>query len=207
MRAWALGLLWIGARGLAGPRPALVFVAMAGLRAGLILGAVAAWVVWGGAWAALVWLRDALGWPPEREGPLVEISPDAWVSLEWRGWQITATVAYTWLVMAVLVLGSRAMTARLVEGERVSRWQMLLEAVVSQIRDQIEQVGTDGPERYLPFIGTLLLFIATAKIADNRLAGQCPVWGEGVDLQPFRPILSRDRLRRAGFHNALRRCD
>ena len=94
----------------------------------------------------------------------MEISPDAWVLYEWRGLQLTATVAFTWLVMALLVLGSWAVTARLSEGETVSRWQVMLEVIVSGIRDQIDEVGTDDPDRYLPFIGTLFLFIATANI-------------------------------------------
>jgi F-type H+-transporting ATPase subunit a len=70
----------------------------------------------------------------------------------------------TWIVMAILVLGSWAVTARLSEGETVSRWQVMLEVIVTQIRDQIADVGTDDPDRYLPFIGTLFLFIATANI-------------------------------------------
>jgi len=94
----------------------------------------------------------------------MDISPDAWVIYEWRGLQLNATIAFTWVVMAVLVLGSWAVTARLSEGETVSRWQVMLEVVVKAIRDQIAEVGADRPGRYLPFIGTLFLFIATANV-------------------------------------------
>ncbi len=94
----------------------------------------------------------------------MEISPDSWILYEWRGWQLNATIVFTWAVMALLVLGSWAITARLSEGETVSRWQVMLEVVVSGIRDQIEEVGTDDSERYLSFIGTLFLFIATANV-------------------------------------------
>lgn len=94
----------------------------------------------------------------------MEISPEAWVIAEWRGLQLTATVVFTWVVMAILVLGSRAVTARLSEGETVSRWQVMLEVIVSQIRDQIDDIGAEDPARYLPFIGTLFLFIAAANI-------------------------------------------
>jgi len=94
----------------------------------------------------------------------MDISPDAWVLYEWRGLQLNATIVFTWVVMAVLVLGSRAVTARLSEGETVSRWQVMLEVIVSAIRDQIAEVGADRPGRYLPFIGTLFLFIATANV-------------------------------------------
>jgi F-type H+-transporting ATPase subunit a len=94
----------------------------------------------------------------------LEISPDTWTLYEWRGLRLNATIASTWLVMALLVLISWAVTARLSEGETVSRWQVLLEVVVTTIRDQIEEVGAEDPARYLPFIGTLFLFIATANI-------------------------------------------
>lgn len=94
----------------------------------------------------------------------MEISPDSWVLYEWRGWQLNATIVFSWVVMALLVLGSWAVTARLSEGETVSRWQVMLEVIVANIRDQIDEIGTEDPGRYLPFIGTLFLFIATANI-------------------------------------------
>ena len=93
----------------------------------------------------------------------MKISPDSWILYEWQGWPLNATIVFTWVVMALLVLGSWAVTSRLSEGETVSRWQALLDVIVSAIRDQINEVGTDDPDRYLPFIGTLFLFIATAN--------------------------------------------
>jgi F-type H+-transporting ATPase subunit a len=94
----------------------------------------------------------------------MEISPDTWVFYEWRGFQLNATIVFTWVVMALLVIGSWAVTSRLSAEETVSRWQAALEVIVSTIRDQIAEVGADDPGRYLPFIGTLFLFIATANI-------------------------------------------
>jgi F-type H+-transporting ATPase subunit a len=94
----------------------------------------------------------------------MEISPDAWVLYEWRGLQLNATIVFTWVVMALLVIGSWAITSRLSNDETVSRWQVALEVIVSTIRDQIAEVGADRPGRYLPFIGTLFLFIATANL-------------------------------------------
>jgi F-type H+-transporting ATPase subunit a len=46
----------------------------------------------------------------------MEISPDAWVLYEWRGLRLNATIVFTWAVMALLVLGSAAVTSRLSEG-------------------------------------------------------------------------------------------
>jgi len=94
----------------------------------------------------------------------MEISPDQWIIYEWRGWRLSATIVFTWLVMALLVIGSWAITARLPQGETVSRWQVMLEVIVSTIRDQIDDIGARDPGRYLPFIGTLFLFIASANL-------------------------------------------
>lgn len=94
----------------------------------------------------------------------MEISPDTWVLYEWRGLNLNATIVFTWVVMALLAVGSWAVTSRLSKGETVSRWQVALEVIVSAIRDQISEVGADKPDRYLPFIGTLFLFIATANM-------------------------------------------
>jgi F-type H+-transporting ATPase subunit a len=94
----------------------------------------------------------------------MDISPDQWVIYEWRGLTLNATIAFTWVVMALLTLGSWVITARLSHGEKVSRWQVALEVIVGTIRDQIDQIGAKNPDRYLPFIGTLFLFIATANL-------------------------------------------
>lgn len=94
----------------------------------------------------------------------MEINPDARIILEWRGLALNATIVFTWVVMALLVLGSWAITARLSTGEQVSRWQVLLETIVTMIRDQIAEIGTESPGRYLPFVGTLFVFIATANL-------------------------------------------
>ena len=45
-----------------------------------------------------------------------------------------------------------------------SRWQNLLEIVVTGIEDQIEEVGLSQPRKYLGFLGTLFLFIGTASL-------------------------------------------
>jgi F-type H+-transporting ATPase subunit a len=106
----------------------------------------------------------------------MEMSPDTWVIAEWGPLRLNATIVFTWAVMALLVAISWAVTARLAEGERVSRWQLMLEVVVTTIRDQIAEIGVDTPNRYLPFIGTLFLFIATAN-ALSVLPGYSPPTG------------------------------
>ena len=92
------------------------------------------------------------------------ISPDSLVLWQWGPFGLNATLLYTWLVMALLTLTCWLVTRRLSTGTDISRWQNLLEVLVTGIRDQIEQVSHQPPGRYLPFVGTLFLFIATANL-------------------------------------------
>jgi F-type H+-transporting ATPase subunit a len=92
------------------------------------------------------------------------ISPDQIILWQWGALHINATLAYTWLIMLLLALGSWLVTRRLSTGPQMSRWQNLLEVLVTGLRDQIRQVSHQEPGQYLPFVGTLFLFIATANL-------------------------------------------
>lgn len=97
---------------------------------------------------------------------MISISPDEWVIWSWHGYGLTATVVFTWVVMAVLVLGSWLLTRRLSDEETPSRWQNAVEVIVVGVRDQIREVSGQDPGRYLPFVGTLFLFIATSALLE-----------------------------------------
>ena len=66
--------------------------------------------------------------------------------------------------MLLLTVAALLMTRGLSTGLKISRWQNLLEIMVGGIRDQIGEVGLPRPERFVGFIGTLFLFIATANL-------------------------------------------
>ena len=88
------------------------------------------------------------------------ISPDSVVLWQWGVFRLNLTIVFTWLVMFLLTLGSWLITRRLSTGTELSRWQNMLEVLVTGIRDQIRGVTHQEPGRYLPFVGTLFLFIA-----------------------------------------------
>ncbi len=82
-----------------------------------------------------------------------------------HGWvKLNGTVATTWVMMAVMAVGAKLVTRKLVTEGAISRWQGSLEIVVTGIEGQIKEVGLDRPERYLAFLGTLFLFVATASL-------------------------------------------
>jgi F-type H+-transporting ATPase subunit a len=66
--------------------------------------------------------------------------------------------------MLVLVVGSILVTRKLSTDQKRSRWQNLLELVVTVIEKQIEEVGLSQPQKYLSFLGTLFLFVAAASL-------------------------------------------
>lgn len=104
----------------------------------------------------------------------MEISPDNIVY--WRNGLVclNATIVFTWCVMAVMVLGSVAITRRLSSGPNISRWQNFLEIIVSFIKAQITEVGLRDANRYLPFVGTLFLFIALSNLLSVIPGFQAP---------------------------------
>jgi len=95
---------------------------------------------------------------------LNQISPDQVILWQYGFIKITATLAYTWMIMAILILTAVLVTRGLTSGEQISRWQNLLEVVVSTIRSQIYEISQEDPGHYLAFIGTLFLFIGLSNL-------------------------------------------
>ncbi len=95
---------------------------------------------------------------------LKDISPDQVIIWEWGPVALNATIVFTWAVMTFMVLGSWLITRKLSTEERMSRWQNLLEVVVNGMRSQIRDISQKEPGPYLPFTGTLFLFILVSNI-------------------------------------------
>jgi F-type H+-transporting ATPase subunit a len=93
----------------------------------------------------------------------MRITPDSIVLFEIMGLRLNATIVMTWLVMVLLCSISFLATRNISDSLVPSRWQNLLEVLVSEMRRQISDVSQHDPGRYLSFIGTLFVFIATAN--------------------------------------------
>ncbi|MDO6518173.1 F0F1 ATP synthase subunit A [Zobellia uliginosa] len=94
----------------------------------------------------------------------MELSPDE--TIFWQNGFITInlTLVTTWVLMFVLVLASVLVTRKLRSDLKISRWQCILEMLVTGMNQQIKEVGLKKSEKFLGFIGTLFIFIAFANL-------------------------------------------
>ncbi|WP_299492798.1 F0F1 ATP synthase subunit A [Acaryochloris sp. IP29b_bin.137] len=94
----------------------------------------------------------------------MHLTPDQSIFWHWGMFSLNATLIFTWLVMGVLVVGSWLVTRHLSASTQISRGQNLLEVIVLGIRDQIQEIIDQPAAPYLPFIGTLFIFIALSNL-------------------------------------------
>ena len=78
--------------------------------------------------------------------------------------KLNGTIVFTWGLMFMLAVGAKLVTRKLSNDLERSRWQNLLEIVVTGIEKQIGDVGLRNPTRYIGFLGTLFLFVASASL-------------------------------------------
>jgi F-type H+-transporting ATPase subunit a len=97
---------------------------------------------------------------------MVEISPDEVVFWQWGFVSINETLVFTWAVMALLVFLAWLSTRRLAVDPPIPRMQSLVETVVGYMKSQIKEIAQMDPDQYLPFSGTLFLFISVANLLD-----------------------------------------
>ncbi|MDX9801809.1 MAG: F0F1 ATP synthase subunit A [Spirochaetia bacterium] len=104
----------------------------------------------------------------------LSISPDDTLFFSWGFFEINATILYTWIIMAILFTVSWIATRKIEKGVKISRWQAAMEVIVDAIRGEIREMMGSDPDRYLPFLGSLFLFILTANLLTIMPAYEAP---------------------------------
>ena len=94
----------------------------------------------------------------------MRLSPDQQIFWQYGFIKINGTILFSWALMLVLVIGSKLITRQLSTDTKRSRWQNLAEIVVTSIEKQIADVGLPHPRKYLAFLGTLFVFVASASV-------------------------------------------
>ncbi|HMB15059.1 MAG TPA: F0F1 ATP synthase subunit A [Pelovirga sp.] len=94
----------------------------------------------------------------------MEITPDVFIYWQSGFVKLNATIAVTWFNMLLLGGVSVFVTMRLTSDENLGRGQNLMEVIVGNIRNQIGDMGLKPVDEFLPFIGTLFLFILVPNL-------------------------------------------
>jgi F-type H+-transporting ATPase subunit a len=93
----------------------------------------------------------------------VNISPDEIILFQIGKIAITANLFFTWMVMLFLVLVSALITRKLTISSKASMWQNFLETLISFIQEQIHDITNQKSDPYLPFIGSLFIFVSVSN--------------------------------------------
>lgn len=94
----------------------------------------------------------------------MRLSSDEIIFWQQGFFKLNATIVFTWVLMFLMTVGAYFITRKLSMHLTRSRWQNLLEIIVTSIEKQIQEVGIHHPKNYLSFLGTIFLFIATASL-------------------------------------------
>jgi F-type H+-transporting ATPase subunit a len=94
----------------------------------------------------------------------VHLSADELIFWQNGFFKLNATIVFTWGLMLVLAVGSKLITRKISTDMKRSHWQNLLEIIITGMEKQIEEVGLGQPRKYLPFLGTLFLFVAASSL-------------------------------------------
>ncbi len=94
----------------------------------------------------------------------MKFSPDQFILIDWGWGRINATILATWFEMILLVVLCRLVTRKLSSSATISGWQNLLEVLVGGIADHIRDITRQEPEPFLPFVGTLFIFILLSNL-------------------------------------------
>lgn len=94
----------------------------------------------------------------------MHLSPDTIIFWQFGFLKLNATIVFTWMLMLLMAIGAKLITRNISTELARSRWQNLLEIIVTAIEKQIEDVGLRSPGKYIGFLGTLFLFVAAASV-------------------------------------------
>ena len=104
----------------------------------------------------------------------MQLSPDSVVYWQGGPLKVNATILFTWFNIILLTVVSGLVTRRLTTRESPSRGQSILEVIVEGIEAQIEGIGLRPARDFLPFLGSLFLFILLSNLLSVVPGYQAP---------------------------------
>ncbi|OCL25651.1 ATP synthase F0 subunit A [Orenia metallireducens] len=97
---------------------------------------------------------------------LEEVNPEAFAPrvFEVAGLPIKSTVITTWVIIAILGVFAWLSTRNLKEKPKPLSLQNFAEFIVESIQGLVESAMGSGNQKYVPYIGTLIMFLALANL-------------------------------------------
>jgi F-type H+-transporting ATPase subunit a len=94
----------------------------------------------------------------------MRLTPDEIIYWKHGIFKLNGTIVFTWCLMMIMAIGSKLVTRKLSTELARTHWQNFLEIMVTAIEKQIEEVGLTETKKYIGFLGTLFLFVATSSL-------------------------------------------
>jgi F-type H+-transporting ATPase subunit a len=94
------------------------------------------------------------------------VNPDKAIVFALGPIAVNETIFFTWIVMALLMAGTALATRPLTQQPGATRSQHALEALLGFLEDQIAEVAGGDPRPFLPFLGSLFVFILAANVLE-----------------------------------------
>ncbi len=94
----------------------------------------------------------------------MHLSSDEIIFWQWGAINLNLTIVTTWVIMLLMTGSAWLITRKLNNGLQIPRWQNVLEVIVLALKSQIEEIGLKKSRQYMPFIGTLFLFILVSNL-------------------------------------------
>ena len=168
-----LGLWWTVRGGLISTHPAVVFLGSMAGRTLLVL--VGFYFLSRGNWrnlvgsligfvlARLLVTRSTRLLRRRRRGAIergpMNLTSDQLIFWQHGFFKLNETIITTWFLMLLMVLSAMLITRRLATEGTISRWQGAFEIITTMLESQIKEVGLQEAGKYLPFLGTLFVFV------------------------------------------------
>ena len=94
----------------------------------------------------------------------MNLSPDQHLFWQRGMVDLNSTIVTTWVMVLGLSVAARLACRNLTPHGAISKWHSAFEIIVTAIEGQIADLGVSHPDKYLPFLATLFLFIALSSL-------------------------------------------
>lgn len=94
----------------------------------------------------------------------MKLTPDEIIYWQWHFIKLNATIVTSWVLMLLIVASSILLTTQFRKKRTYFRFYVTIEIVISFLLKQLRDIGIPDPAIYLPFVGTLFIFLTLSAL-------------------------------------------